>query len=93
MSGGKKRYKATIAGKSYSIVGSRPTEHLQLVAETVDEQINQIKSLTDNLELDKMAVLTAVNAVSDQLEMQIEMEKMRQKITELETKLAKFEEG
>lgn len=40
-----------------------------------------------------MAVLTAVNAVSDQLEMQIEMEKMRQKITELETKLAKFEEG
>ena len=67
--------------------------YLQLVAETVDEQINQIKSLTDNLELDKMAVLTAVNAVSDQLEMQIEMEKMRQKITELETKLAKFEEG
>ncbi|TFI85941.1 cell division protein ZapA [Carnobacterium divergens] len=93
MSGGKKRYKATIAGKSYTIVGSRPTEYLQLVAETVDEQINQIKSLTDNLELDKMAVLTAVNAVSDQLEMQIEMEKMRQKITELETKLAKFEEG
>ncbi|MGX7417508.1 cell division protein ZapA [Carnobacterium gallinarum] len=83
MSGGKKRYKATIAGKSYTIVGSRPIEHLQLVAHTVDEQIHQIKALTTGLDQEEIAVLTAVNAVSDQLEMQIKLEKMQLEIDRL----------
>lgn len=80
---GKKRYKATIAGKSYTIVGSRPIEHLQLVAQTVDEQIHQIKALTRGLDREEIAVLAAVNAVSDQLEMQIKLEKMQLEMDKL----------
>ena len=91
MSGGKKRFKATIAVKSYTIVGSRPIEHLQLVANTVDEQIHQIKALTTGLDLEEIAVLAAVNAVSDQLEMQIKMENMQLEMEELQEKINQFE--
>lgn len=49
----------------------------------MDEQIHQIKALTTGLDQEEIAVLTAVNAVSDQLEMQIKLEKMQLEIDRL----------
>ena len=89
MSGNKIRYKATIAGKSYTIIGARSEKHLQLVEQTVDEQLKKIEQLTIGLDLEKRAILTAVNAVSDQIELQLriqaleaEIESLKQQLTE-----------
>ncbi len=81
------RYKAKIAGKNYTIIGARSQKHLQLVEQTVDEQLRQIEALTSGLDPERRAVLAAVNAVSDQIEMQINMQKMEKEIEELKQKL------
>ncbi|SFH74820.1 cell division protein ZapA [Pisciglobus halotolerans] len=87
MSDKKIRYKAKIAGKNYTIIGARSQKHLQLVEQTVDEQLRQIEALTSGLDPERRAVLAAVNAVSDQIEMQINMQKMEKEIEELKQKL------
>lgn len=91
MSQGKIRYKATIAGKSYTIIGARPEAHLKMVAETVDEQMRQIENLSKDLDPERRAVLAAVNAVSDQYEMQIKLAKLEEKVHELESQLKQIQ--
>ncbi|WP_313469431.1 cell division protein ZapA [Carnobacterium sp.] len=91
MSQGKIRYKATIAGKSYTIIGARPEAHLKMVAETVDEQMRQIENLSKDLDPERRAVLAAVNAVSDQYEMQIKLAKLEKKVDELESQLKQIQ--
>lgn len=77
---GKRRYKATIDGESYTIVGPKSQEHMKTVAETVDEQLNQLKELTKGLSSEKRAILLAINAVSDQLSMQKELVDIKEKM-------------
>jgi len=86
MSEEKRRFKATIAGRSYTIIGTRPDEHMKVVAETVNEQLKQISNMSKDLDPERRAILMAINAVSDQLNMQQEMMKMEKKIKELERK-------
>lgn len=81
---GKRRFKATIAGKTYTIVGPRSEAHMRVVAETVDEQMQELIRMTKGLDNEKRAMLMAINAVSDQLE-------MKKKVTELEEKIAQLE--
>jgi cell division protein ZapA len=83
---GKRRFKATIAGKTYTIVGPRSEEHMRVVAETVDEQMGQLSQMTKGLDAEKRAMLMAINAVSDQLE-------MKKKVAELEEKIKQLEKG
>lgn len=97
MSDNKIRYKATIAGKEYTIIGARSVKHMQVVEKTVDDQLKQIERLTKGLEPERRAVLAAVNAVSDQIEMQIKMRHMEEEIEQLKKQLKdkqqdKFEE-
>lgn len=84
MSEGKRRYKATIDGETYTIVGSKPEKHMRIVAETVDEQLTQLKEMTKGLEKEKRAILLAINAVSDQLVMRQELEELKEKYEQLE---------
>ncbi|GAB2492543.1 cell division protein ZapA [Alkalibacterium psychrotolerans] len=77
---GKRRYKATIDGESYTIVGPKSQEHMKTVAETVDEQLSQLKELTKGLSSEKRAMLLAINAVSDQLSMHKELEEIKEKM-------------
>ena len=88
MSEGKRRYKAIIDGETYTIVGSKPEKHMRVVAETVDEQLTQLKELTKGLEKEKRAILLAINAVSDQLIMRQELEELKEKCEQLEKKLS-----
>ncbi|GAA0481319.1 hypothetical protein IRB23SM22_16150 [Alkalibacterium sp. s-m-22] len=81
---GKRRYKATIDGESYTIVGPKSQEHMKTVAETVDEQMKQLKELTKGLSNEKRAILLAINAVSDQLTMRKELEDIKKKLEHLE---------
>lgn len=87
MSKDKIRYKATIAGKEYTIIGARSVKHLQVVEKTLDEQLKQIEKLTKGLEPERRAVLAAVNAVSDQIEMQIKMQSMEEELELLKQQL------
>ena len=87
MSKDKIRYKATIAGKEYTIIGARSVKHLQVVEKTLDEQLKQIEKLTKGLEPERRAVLAAVNAVSDQIEMQIKMQNMEEELLLLKQQL------
>lgn len=87
MSNDKLRYKATIAGKEYTIIGARSVKHMQVVEKTVDDQLKQIAKLTRGLDPERRAVLAAVNAISDQIEMQIKMQQMEEEIEELKNQL------
>lgn len=84
MSEGKRRFKATIDGETYTIVGSKPEKHMRVVAETVDEQLSQLKELTKGLDKEKRAILLAINAVSDQLATRNELEHLKEKYEQLE---------
>ncbi|GEK88724.1 cell division protein ZapA [Alkalibacterium putridalgicola] len=84
MSEGKRRFKATIDGETYTIVGSKPEKHMRVVAETVDEQLTQLKEMTKGLDKEKRAILLAINAVSDQLAMRNELNEWKEKYEQLE---------
>lgn len=79
----KKRFKAQIAGKDYTIVGSLSATHLNTVVDLVNQQIEQLTELAPELSNADRCVLMAVNAVSDQLVKE-------KKIIELEAELAKL---
>ena len=82
---GKKRFKAKIAGKDYTIVGSLSATHLNTVVDLVNQQIDQLTELAPELSNADRCVLMAVNAVSDQLQKE-------KKIIELEAQLEKLKE-
>ena len=82
---GKKRFKAKIAGKDYTIVGSLSATHLDTVVDLVNQQIDQLTELAPELSNADRCVLMAVNAVSDQLQKE-------KKILELEAELEKLKE-
>lgn len=63
------RFKAVIAGKSYTIVGQATDEHMRAVTEVLNEQFSQLKELSPNISKEDAAILMAFNAVSDQLKM------------------------
>lgn len=86
---GKRRFKATIAGQSYTIVGPRSEKHMRVVAETVDEQMKQLTNITKGLDTEKRAILMAINAVSDQLEMKKNVSELEEKIEQLTAELNK----
>jgi len=63
------RFKAVIAGKTYTIVGQATDEHMRAVTEVLNEQFTQLKQLSPNMSKEAAAILMAFNAVSDQLKM------------------------
>lgn len=78
----KRRTKVMINDREYTIVGKKSTAHTKLVADTVNNQIEVLKSLSSNLSKEEQAILIAVNAISDQIE-------LHEKMIELEEKLEK----
>ncbi|MCF7523418.1 cell division protein ZapA [Levilactobacillus brevis] len=63
------RFKAVIAGKTYTIVGQATDEHMRAVTEVLNEQFTQLKQLSPNMSKEDAPILMAFNAVSDQLKM------------------------
>ena len=77
----KTRYKANIDGQTYTIIGHESKEHMDLVVRLVNEQLNEIKSLSTQIDNEQAAILVCVNAISDQLKKQakiLELEKENQ---------------
>lgn len=80
MANQKRRTKAIINGKEYTIVGDKSAAHVELVAETINEQLEELNSLLTSLSKEEQAILMAVNAVSDQVKMQQELIALEEKI-------------
>ena len=63
------RFKATIAGKTYTIVGQATDEHMRAVTTVLNQQFEQLKTLSPKMSKEDAAILMAFNAISDQLKM------------------------
>ena len=68
------RFKATIAGKSYTIVGQATDDHMQAVTTLLNEQFKQLKQVSPEMSKEDAAVLMAFNAISDQLKLAAKLE-------------------
>ena len=73
----KTRTTVDIYGQQYVIVGTENPSHIKLVAEMVDDKMREIGSKNPNLDVNKLAVLTAVNAVNDYMKMKDHLERLQ----------------
>lgn len=76
----KNRSTVDIFGQQYVIVGTESTSHIRLIASMVDEKMREISSANPSLDINKLAVLTAVNAVNDYLKMKDHVEALEAEI-------------
>jgi cell division protein ZapA len=65
----KSRITVDIHNKTYTIVGSESEEHVRLVADLVDQKMNEIRESNRHLDTTRLAVLTAVNTMNDYLKL------------------------
>ncbi|KRM25862.1 hypothetical protein FC65_GL000229 [Ligilactobacillus acidipiscis DSM 15836] len=77
MSADKKRFKMQIANKNYVVIGDSTSEHMRAVSQLVNEQMTEI--MAANVNREDAAILLAINAVSDQLKKQKELDDIRDK--------------
>ncbi len=79
----KRRTKVEINDREYTIVGDKSTAHVKLVAETINKQIEELTSLSSSLTKEEQAILMAVNAVSDQIEINLKMLELEEELERL----------
>lgn len=72
----KNRTAVDIFGQQYIIVGTESASHIRLVASMVDGKMREINSALPSLDINKLAVLTAVNAVNDYLKLKDRLEQL-----------------
>ncbi|MED3562583.1 cell division protein ZapA [Bacillus xiapuensis] len=73
----KSRTTVDIYGQQYVIVGAESSSHIRLVASLVDDKMREISSKNPSLDVSKLAVLTAVNAVNDYIKIKDQFEHMK----------------
>ncbi|EOH96229.1 MULTISPECIES: cell division protein ZapA [Enterococcus] len=83
------RYKATVAGQTYTIIGQESKQHMDMVLALVNEQLNEIKNLSPEITAEKAAILLAINAVSDQVKKQEELLQLKKHQADLKRRAAR----
>jgi cell division protein ZapA len=73
-----------IYGQQYSIVGLESTSHIRLVASIVDDKMRDINAKNPYLDINKLAVLTAVNVVHEYLKLKEENEELEKLLAQQE---------
>lgn len=66
----------TINHQTYTIVGTESKEHVEQVANLVNEKMQDIREANKHLDTTKLAVLTALNTMNDYLKLQKEHEEL-----------------
>ncbi|WP_110927165.1 cell division protein ZapA [Bacillus massiliglaciei] len=79
MSDEKQRNKTTvdIYGQQYTIVGEESPSHMRLVASMVDDKMREISSKNPSLDISRLSVLTAINAIHDYLKVKDELNQLQ----------------
>ncbi|QVI35351.1 cell division protein FtsZ [Lacticaseibacillus chiayiensis] len=65
----KRRFKAVIGDKTYTIIGPGSEQHFLTVTKLLNERLDQVKTLAPDLTAEEQAILVAFNAVSDQVKL------------------------
>jgi cell division protein ZapA len=73
----KNKITVDIFGQLYAIVGTESPSHIRHVASLVDDKMREISSKNPMLDVNKLAVLTAVNAVNDYIKLKEELERLK----------------
>jgi cell division protein ZapA len=73
----KNRTTVDIYGQQYVILGTESPSHIRLVASLVDDKMREIGSKNPSLNVNKLAVLTAVNAVNDYIKIKDQWERLQ----------------
>lgn len=73
----KNRTAVDIYGQQYIIIGEESSSHISMVASLVDDKMRQIGSKNPSLEVNKLAVLTALNAVNDYIKIKDQLERLQ----------------
>jgi len=71
-----------IYGQQFSIVGQESTSHMRLVASIVDDKMREISKKNPTLDINKLAVLTAINVVHDYIKLKEKYEKLERQLQE-----------
>ncbi|WP_438503583.1 cell division protein ZapA [Ectobacillus ponti] len=74
------RITVDIYGQQYSIVGDENTTHIRMVAAIVDDKMREIYAKNPSLDINRLAVLTAVNVVHDYIKLKEENERLKEKL-------------
>jgi cell division protein ZapA len=69
-----------IYGQQYVILGTEDPSHIRTVASMVDDKMREIGSKNPALDVNKLAVLTAVNAVNDYMNMKDQLERLQNEL-------------
>ena len=69
MSEEKRRFKAVIGDRAYTIIGPGSEQHFLTVTKLLNERLDQVKKLAPDLTAEEQAILVAFNAVSDQVKL------------------------
>lgn len=72
----KNRTTVTIYGQQYTIISTESSSHIHNVASLVDEKMQEISSKNSALDINKVAVLTAINAVNDYVKLKDRLEQL-----------------
>lgn len=76
----KTRTTVDIYGTQYVILGTENQSHVRHVASLVDKKMREIGSRNPLLDVNKLAVLTAVNAVNDFVKMKEQLERLQSEL-------------
>ncbi|MDQ0197053.1 cell division protein ZapA [Neobacillus ginsengisoli] len=76
----KNRTTVDIFGQQYVILGTESTGHIRQVGALVHNKMREISSKNPSLNIDKLAVLTAVNAVNDYLKVKEQLERLQKEL-------------
>lgn len=79
----KNRVSVQIYGHTYNIVGPESTGHMRLVATMVDEKMREINTQIRGLDTKQLAVLTAVNAIHENLKLKEQLEQFEEELKKL----------
>ncbi|MCM3739907.1 cell division protein ZapA [Oceanobacillus luteolus] len=72
----KNRITVEIYNKTYTIMGDEPASHVKLVADLVDQKMNEIRRHNGHLDTTRLAVLTAVNTMNDYVKLKADYAKL-----------------
>lgn len=79
----KTRISVDIYGQNYKMLGTETSGHMRLVASMVDDKMREIHSHNQQLDIAKLAVLTAVNAVNDYIKVKEQLELLEEELKRL----------
>jgi len=88
----KNRFKATIAGKEYTIIGPEDRDHMSLVTSLVNQQLKEIQGLSSDISLERASILLAINAVSDQVKKQEEVFILEEELKAIDNRIKRVDE-